>query len=869
MDDDNSSAHIRNTISRAAYEIESQVEEKAPTAQRLRFLFTTLGFEMISIGPEARSLIKLLVRALIDDCRGPIHQDREQISKFTKVPPPECCRGLSRSKHPAHDILSLASYRECTVAIDKVYSLMGVLGVKFAAFHAEGTTKALCRLLDEVVITTNDVSIFNWAGKNRGSPIRGRSLYPSDLTAFSPEDTESDLTARNTDVIARASKEKRYGLQDTASRITSLLRRTIEFVKSKAYKDVPIDLIRSILIFIEQATLKDLRPQLVNLGKLLVYLENTPSYEEKYKPKTRSWAEGESTKSVVSEGKNAQSGGNLATRFGINTPQISQLPQLSQLPQISAPKFKVGGFTSLYGKKGISKEPEPAKESSNAAPTQPPVATVQEQIEPESLVGEINAWISKKRDIKNVPDEFKELFEKLQAPQAPNLDGLPVGQQKLDTTETPASDSTETTSSNSTETPASESTKKTSNDSTEALAGDSTKKPSSDSTEAPASDGMICPNPIILTTSSIEGVFDIQRVIITMQKPKELRCQVHSAVSKSQKISGQCTISTALSTITVNFSCAAGDLDKQLDLCDVVQQALSEGETGKETGDSTQTELPPTSGQESSSYYSKSTSLSSGFMRQATQPTGATENEKSKQDTRDGEAQTKAFGKTEEQRKVSRMLDFVQETNINLIVGEWVLARFTGAGGAKWFLCQLELGSTHSYYGRRIATDEIDFKTVVLESGLVGHWEDYMHNKKAELCKIVNVFIQGREARRYADEVAGPGKSKDRDAESKTEVDDDSESEGSSGKEKVIDFITKRKDFIVKRKEFIVKRGTHIGAEFVQTVSDKWAERLDGMLSDTILQQVPKKLRSAILNLNENKDLLPAMFLSGVKVHMF
>jgi hypothetical protein len=256
-------------------------------------------------------------------------------------------------------------------------------------------------------------------------------------------------------------------------------------------------------------------------------------------------------------------------------------------------------------------------------------------------------------------------------------------------------------------------------------------------------------------------------------------------------------------------------------------------------------------------------------MRQATQPTGATENEKSKQDTRDGKAQTKAFGKTEEQRKVSRMLDFVQETNINLIVGEWVLARFTGAGGAKWFLCQLELGSTHSYYGRRIATDEIDFKTVVLESGLVGHWEDYMHNKKAELCKIVNVFIQGREARRYADEVAGPGKSKDRDAESKTEVDEDSESEGSSGKEKVIDFITKRKDFIVKRKEFIVKRGTHIGAEFVQTVSDKWAERLDGMLSDTILQQVPKKLRSAILNLNENKDLLPAMFLSGVKVHMF
>lgn len=252
MDDDNFSAHIRNAISRAAYNIESRLNEGTPAAQRLRSLFKALGYSMTSISAEARNLIKLLVRVLVEDCTGAIKKDREQVSKFTKVPPPECCRGLQRSSLPAHDILSLASYRECTVTIDRVYSLMGVLGVKFAAFHAEGSTKALCRLLDEVVITTNDVSIFNWAGKDLGSPIRGRSLYPADLTAFSPEDTESDLTARNNDVIARASKEKRYGLQDIASRVTLLLRRIIEFVKSTAHKDVPIDLIRTILRFIEE-----------------------------------------------------------------------------------------------------------------------------------------------------------------------------------------------------------------------------------------------------------------------------------------------------------------------------------------------------------------------------------------------------------------------------------------------------------------------------------------------------------------------------------------------------------------------------------------------------------------------------------------
>jgi hypothetical protein len=795
MDDDNSNAHIRNTISFAAYEIACRLKEGTPAAQRLRTLFTVLGFDMTSIGAQPRNLIKLLVRALIEDCAGAIYEDRKRVSEFTNVPPFECCRGLRKSSHSAHDILSLASYRHCSVEIDRVYSLMGVLGVKFAAFHAEGPTKALCRLLDEVVITTNDVSIFNWAGKDLGSPIRGRSLYPSDLKAFSPERTENYFTARRNDVLARASKEKRYGLQVTASRLNLLLRQTIDFVKRTAHKDVPIDLIQSILEFINITSLHDLRPQLVNLGKLLVYLKDTPGFE-KYKPKTRSTTEGESTKSVVGEGKKAPSGGNIASRFGIKTPQI---------PQIPTPKLKVGGFQGLYNKKSASKEPEPVKESSNAAPTtQPPVTIVQKPVEPETLVAEINDWVSRNRDVKNVPDEFKDLFENLQAP---NFDGLPVGRQKPKTAKTSFSAK------------------------------------------------MICPNPIMLTTSGIEGVFDIQRVIITMQNPEELRYQVRSAVNKSQKISGQCTISTALSTITVNFSCAADVLGKQLDVCDVVQRAVFEVKLEKGAGGSTQTGPPLIPGQESTSYYTKLASLSSGFMRQGSQATGGTEKEDSKQDTKDEETQTQAFGETEEQRRVCRMLDFVQETDINLVVGEWVLARFTGAEGAKWFLCQLELGSTHSYYGQRIATDDIDFKKVVPESGLVGHWENYMRNKKTELCRVASVLIQGHIARRYADEVAGPEKENNKAAQVKTEIDEDSDNEGSDGKEKLIDFI--------------VKRGTLVGAEIVQTVTDMWGERLDGMLSDTILQQVPKELRAAIMNLNENEDLLPAMFLSGVQVHMF
>jgi hypothetical protein len=254
-DDDNSSVYIRDTISVAAYNIESRLTDESPAAQKLRTIFMDLDFDMTQVRTQARNLIKLVVRALIEDCKGSIQDDRNRLSGFINVPPSDCCRGLSRSNHPAHDILSLASYREFIVPIDKVYSLMCVLGVKFAAFHAERPTKSLCRLLNEVVITTNDISIFNWAGKNLGSPIRGHSLYPSNLEAFDLDRSESFFAAGRNDELARASKEKRYGLQDTASRLNLMFRKTIDFVKRTQNTDVPIYLIKSILEFIREINL--------------------------------------------------------------------------------------------------------------------------------------------------------------------------------------------------------------------------------------------------------------------------------------------------------------------------------------------------------------------------------------------------------------------------------------------------------------------------------------------------------------------------------------------------------------------------------------------------------------------------------------
>ncbi len=56
---------------------------------------------------------------------------------------------------------------------------------------------------------------------------------------------------------------------------------------------------------------------------------------------------------------------------------------------------------------------------------------------------------------------------------------------------------------------------------------------------------MISPNPIIVNNSGIEGIFDIQRVIITFVDHEKLRARVRRAFSPDQKITGWCKISTA------------------------------------------------------------------------------------------------------------------------------------------------------------------------------------------------------------------------------------------------------------------------------------------------------------------------------------
>jgi hypothetical protein len=134
---------------------------------------------------ERIALFNHLLAVLVGLTDSPILDDRKFIAKFSKVENmTNWIAGDGLGDSSASTSLVTASERVTTVATDQAYSLMGILGLRFPAFPAEGLPKALTRLLDEVVIAYNDVSVFNWTGKHRGSPLHGRSLYPANIDAF-------------------------------------------------------------------------------------------------------------------------------------------------------------------------------------------------------------------------------------------------------------------------------------------------------------------------------------------------------------------------------------------------------------------------------------------------------------------------------------------------------------------------------------------------------------------------------------------------------------------------------------------------------------------------------------------------------------
>ena len=355
-----------------------------------------------------------------------------------------------------------------------------------------------------------------------------------------------------------------------------------------------------------------------------------------------------------------------------------------------------------------------------------------------------------------------------------------------------------------------------------------------------------------------------------MPQPERLRRQIRSAVSPDQKITGWCTISTGFAVVLVSFACPRHILERELDVVQAVEAKVLGGKGagrqergGEDGGDSAGTK-------------------NRGLDRLKDR----INNDLPREDQREGAPDLSGpefEGVREEGNRVSRMIKFVQEPRLTAVAGEWVLARFSGVPGAKWFLCYLELGGSSGsgsggdFYGRRIATDEIDFRNASPEMGLMRYWEHYMLLKKHRLCEVLRALVDSRDWGRYRADVGGsfadkivrgarnyagyPDAKKEDDPAVDIKRDADVGEDGDSDSE--------AGDLVGTLRELGGMALTVAGASMVESLYEWRAERLRRNLDADVIRRFPPHMRAALESLNDNRDLMPSMFHSGKKVHMF
>ncbi|OOF99388.1 hypothetical protein ASPCADRAFT_126304 [Aspergillus carbonarius ITEM 5010] len=726
---------------------------------------------------RVKQTIDLLLRALAKAANELIRKDRQRIAEFSNVEGlSSWSYGTERNSFSARSVMTLAAHRQCTKAIDKAYSLMGVLGVQFPAFPAEGLTKALSRLLDEVVITANDVSVFNWTGKYNGSPLRGRSLYASNIDAFQAGGEGCEARSDVNGELVCLFRDDRIERLKVVKGVTNLLLDATKFVTVFQQVEATVDALLKLVGFIRTERLESLKSRLGS-SELVKIIERAGKYAQE---KEMQYAQQKEDERLQKEQERMQKAKRKSPgKF------IAPLPPLPKVP--------------LWRGDSGAKDMEKRKE-----------------------------------DQTHEDHQLAELGEKIQ-------DAVP----KVMRGDVTCAD-----------------------ESNAFLAAElhSTTDRRNGTTKSDAHDRpIICPNPIVVNSSGIKGVFDIQRIVVKLLQPEELRTRVRNAISDKEKIDGWCTISTGFALTMVAFSCERHILSRQLDLVDVIDQNIleepdslrkREGATGQQhlgPGDvpnkRLNTKVLP-SGENASSPTEK--------------PPGLRRSQSSMQDSDSPESVNQPrldnYGRSAEQRKVSRMIDFVTEPHLHAIAGEWVLARFSGAVGAKWFLCRLELGSGNEFYARRIATDEFDFANAVPEKGLVEFWHSFLHQKKLAMCDMLEHYLDAQKAGNYAswlhnnlqDSLGFRNVGDSSDDEDETETQEPGENPRNYGS-----LTSTSKLFKM------------IGWGLRYAFDELWARHLERHLEERALAKVPPTLHAAIKDLDGNKILLPVMFHSGRDVHFF
>ncbi|PYH81279.1 hypothetical protein BO82DRAFT_336366 [Aspergillus uvarum CBS 121591] len=693
---------------------------------------------------QIKQVIDLLLMSLVALVKVAIQQDRHDISRFSKI---QCLtswsEGVSRDDFSTHSIMKLAAERHVTVPTDRAYSLMGILGVRFPVFPAEGLEKALSRLLDEVVINSSDVSLYNWCGKHNASPIRGRSLYPSCIEAYSVEDRSKKPDNVDREIVRHFQHRRTKDLQQ-AGEIIDLLREATAYVRSADHGDL-----------------------LARIGNLVEFVEKK-TYEEL---------------------KSCFRPGDLVTRLQAANAYLNHRQDEVPISQDAGDKMDDNQEPENEESPEVELESGPTSPSS----VQPQSTSPFLAFSPSREEQEREDYETRRRaDMKAVSGAIQEILE-----QATNTMGAQSepGEEEIAT-----------------------------------LAVENN-LPSNTTTEMPIDQRVVCPNPIVVNSSGIEGTFDIQRVVITMLEPKDLWLKIKSA-SEHERIDGWCTISTGFAVTMVAFSCEREILKQQLKVVSVIQNTV----IAEPHREGVETMMAAVSDR-------KDPRLS---LNRANSDLTSTQ----------GESLTKSYGNSLEQRKVSRMIDFVTESDLHLVAGEWVLARFSGAVGAKWFLARLELGHGRAFYARRIACDEFNFSMALPEKGLVEFWHTYLRAKKKIMCQVLSFTLDAHRSGRITDWLANR-----QDEENDDDQSDDGESDDDQGFKEKTEQYKKLGGF----SKFMRQCAYGVRGFALET----WAEHLERHLKDKALKDVPVRLQAAILALQSKEDLLPTMFHSGQAVHFF
>lgn len=687
-----------------------------------------------------------ILHVLVDEVNTLILDDRQYIAEFGNITLLDSwVDGTRRHGFTTQEVMTLACKRRTTKSFDRAYSLMGILGVRFPTFPAEGYEKALCRLFDETVTTRNDVSVFNWAGYNKGSSIRGRSMYPSTQEAYRAKD--SRLYSRNS--MAETEKDKMLQTTSDYHAIVSLLRDLIEFLKKNVPPKQVVEWIGYISAIINSFDLEKLKaaPTLAErvekLSRRSIISTGTGAlpYEIEILTKFIGYIINGPTQIKPGPKRLLSSNAIRNPRFEVDINPDAQLvadPPAQTPPDMNNEQLgrdaNPNNGQNAFDTADIS-PPEPADvplPTEDAENETPPVGRKSRFVEQLSeagstpvplMTGESETSQSKS----NIPlSENDEISRYLQNWATNSLQWV-----KKDASffETPL--------------PAK----------VQGIRHKIEKEHRENGVHKTASFGspnMVSPHPIIVTNAGIESIFDIQRVIITMADLQGLRQQVEHATSPDQIISGYCSISTGFAQVIVQFSCKSELLRKQLEVIDGidfrVMKEQNKKEDKKREHKMASKVLFEKKKKDKKSREEKKKKKDKQEDAEPDQIFSANVNEVNNED----EAANDASGEPQardldEEKTINRMIKFIQEDDLRLVAGEWVLARCSGVANADWFLCHLELGSTHPFYGYRIPTSEIDFNNCFPEDGLVAEWNRYMNRKKEEMCKILATFLKSKE----------------------------------------------------------------------------------------------------------------------------